>query len=76
MNTEMLNRLEEKVRLAVQEIERLRRENRRLEADRGGKRSRSTASAALRQELRILQEERAALRTRVEGLIQSMEAGQ
>ena len=76
MDTEILNRLEEKVRAAVEKMEELRQENRRL--TRQLKKSPGKASAAEdnghEEELRLLQEERAAVRTRIESLIDWMEA--
>ena len=76
MDNEILNRLEEKVRAAVQKMEELNQENRRL--TRQLKKSGGKASAAKdngnEEELRLLQEERAAVRTRIESLIDWMEA--
>lgn len=75
MEHDALNRLEEKIRKAVQEMERLRQENQRLagEAKAGSKRS-TSAESGIESELRLLQSERDAVRTRIEGLIEWMEA--
>ena len=76
MDSEMLDRLEEKVRAAVERMEELRQENRRL--TRKLKASPDKPSAARdnghEKELRLLQEERAAVRSRIESLIEWMEA--
>jgi FtsZ-binding cell division protein ZapB len=81
MDTDILNRLEEKVRAAVEKMEELRQENRRLTRKlkgSSGKGSAGKASAAqnngAEKELRLLQEERAAVRSRIESLIDWMEA--
>ncbi len=76
MDSEILNRLEEKVRAAVEKMEELRQENRRLTRKLKG--SAGKASAAhdngFEEELRLLQEERATVRSRIESLIDWMEA--
>ena len=75
MEDNALNRLEEKIRTAVQELERLRVENRRLAAaPKGGSKKGAAAASNVESELRLLQNERAAVRTRIEGLIEWMEA--
>jgi len=76
MDSEMLDRLEGKVKAAVEKMEELRQENKRLTKKLKG--SPGKASAAQdnghEEELRLLQEERAAVRSRIEGLIDWMEA--
>ena len=81
MDSEILNRLEEKVRAVVEKMEELPTENRRLTRKlkgSAGKGSAGKASAAqdngLEEELRLLQEERATVRSRIESLIDWMEA--
>jgi len=75
MEDNALNRLEEKIRTAVQELERLRVENRRLAtAPKGGSKKGADAASKVKSELRLLQSERAAVRTHIEGLIEWMEA--
>ncbi len=76
MDSEILNRLEEKVRAAVEKMEELRQENRRLTRKLKGTAGKSSAAQdnGFEEELRLLQEERATVRSRIESLIDWMEA--
>ena len=75
MDDDTLNRLEKKIQKVVSELERLREENRELAASakQGGGKS-ASAAKSMEPELGLLREERTAVRTRIEGLIESMEA--
>ena len=61
MDIEILNRLEEKVKAAVERMEELRQENRRLTRRLKGSAGKSSAAQdnGFEEELRLLQEERA-----------------
>jgi FtsZ-binding cell division protein ZapB len=76
MDGEILNRLEEKVRAAVEKMEELRQENRRLTRKLKGSSGKASAAQdnGFEEELRLLQEERATVRSRIESLIDWMEA--
>lgn len=76
MDLEILNRLEEKVRAAVERMEELRQENRRLTRKLKGSAGKGSAAQdnGFEEELRLLQEERATVRSRIESLIDWMEA--
>ena len=76
MDGEILNRLEEKVRAAVEKMEELRQEKRRLTRQRKGSAGKGSATQdnGFEEELRLLQEERATVRSRIESLIDWMEA--
>jgi FtsZ-binding cell division protein ZapB len=75
MDNEMLNRLEEKVRAALEKMEELRQENRRLTRQlQGSKGDAREAPDHLEEQLQLLQDERATVRSRIEGLIDWMEA--
>jgi FtsZ-binding cell division protein ZapB len=79
--TDVLERLENKIRHILQEVETLREENRRLATElrasesgsgNGGK----AVGSVLEEELRTLQGERTDVRSRIEGLITRMEAAE
>ncbi len=76
MDGELLNRLEEKVKAAVEKMEELRQENRRLTRKLKGSAGKPSAAGdnGFEEELRLLQEERATVRSRIESLINWMEA--
>ncbi len=76
MDIDILNRLEEKVRAAVEKMDELRQENRRLTRKLKGSTGKASAARdnGVEKELRLLQEERAAVRSRIESLIDWMEA--
>ncbi len=76
MDSEILNRLEQKVRAAVEKMEELRQENRRLTRKLKGYSGKASAAQdnGFEEELRLLQEERATVRSRIESLIDWMEA--
>ncbi len=76
MDGEILNRLEEKVRAAVEKMEELRQENRQLTRKLKGSAGKAHAAQdnGFEEELRLLQEERATVRSRIESLIDWMEA--
>jgi FtsZ-binding cell division protein ZapB len=74
MDDDILNRLEEKIRAAVEKMEELRQENRRLTRQLEDGNGEPSPPEGLEEELRILQDERATVRSRIEGLIDWMEA--
>lgn len=76
MDTEILNRLEVKVKAAVEKMEQLRQENRRLTQKLKGSKAKASAAGdhGTDETLRLLQEERTAVRSRIESLILGMEA--
>ncbi len=76
MDSELLDRLEEKVRAAVEKMEELRQENQHLTRKLKGSAGRAPAAQdnGFEEELRLLQEERANVRSRIESLIDWMEA--
>jgi len=73
---DVLDHLEQKIRRTLQDLESLREENRRL-AEGGGAATRPAEGGAaverLEKELRLLHEERSAVRERVERLIALLE---
>lgn len=75
MDMDILNRLEEKVRAAVEKMDELRQENRHLTRKLKGSSGKASAAQdnGVEKELRLLQEERATVRSRIESLINWME---
>lgn len=76
MDHEVLERLEEKTRRAVEALTALRSENERLSRELDEARatpSDDSGREALEDQLRLLRDERQAVRNRVEGLIRMIE---
>ena len=73
---DVLDHLEQKIRRTLQDLEALRQENRRLEEGIGATTRPAEGGAGvekLEEELRVLHEERSAVRERVERLIALLE---